>query len=134
MKLFEFKKWKDIWKIHFFYAWNFNIKYRRKRDKKKLFSLYIKIGFFSQFHTWSMFDIKSFLYSMDKTLLVTFWCKKKKKKKEFTHVRNVEWETCVWLLAKLFPIVFTFLSFTGKKLEEVETRKNKKPLTLEGVN
>lgn len=71
---------------------------------------------------------------MDKTLLVTFWCKKKKKKKEFTHVRNVEWETCVWLLAKLFPIVFTFLSFTGKKLEEVETRKNKKPLTLEGVN
>lgn len=50
------------------------------------------------------------------------------------HVRNVEWETCVWLLAKLLPIVFTFLSFTGKKLEEVETRKNKKPLTLEGVN
>lgn len=44
--------------------------------------------------------------------------------------------TSVWLylVGQLLTIVLTFLSFTGKKLEGVETRKNKKPLTLEGVN
>lgn len=61
-----------------------------------------------------------------------------KKKKEFiiafVKCRMETW-TSVWLyLVGQVTIVFTFLSFTGKKLEGVETRKNKKPLTLEGVN